>query len=56
MKTENEEDIAMQLAKIVYPDQEIISASLDEDGILHAQIRLNKPINYIQFTTEVQDA
>lgn len=56
MNTENEEDIAMQLARIVYPDQEIVSARLDEDGMLHAQIRLNKPVSYIQFTTEVKDA
>lgn len=56
MNTENEEDVAMQLAKIIYPDQETVSASLDEDGTLHAQIRLNKPISYIEFTTEVNNA
>ena len=55
MNTENKEDIALQLARIIYPDQEIVSARLDDEGMLHAQIRLNKPVNYIQFTTEVKD-
>lgn len=56
MNTENEEDIATKLARIIYPNQEIVSARLDEDGMLHAQVKLNKPVHYIQFTTEVKDA
>lgn len=56
MNKEDKEKLAMQLAKLAYPDHEIVSAMLDEEGTLHANIRLNKPIHYIQFTTEVKDA
>ncbi len=49
------ESVAMQMAKIIYPNQKIIEAEVLEDGTLRVITELDKPISYISFTTEVKD-
>lgn len=50
------ESIAMQMAKIIYPNQNIVDAKIYEDGILEVSLEMDKPINYISFTTEVVES
>lgn len=50
-----EENFVMQMARMMYPNEEIISAHLDEGGVLHLEVRLNEPVRYIQFSTELND-
>lgn len=49
------DSVAMQMARIIYPNQKIVEAEVLEDGTLQIILELDKPVNYISFTTEVID-